>query len=141
MYIFLGLAPIIFVAIALYSIWGDRATMEKNDIEMVAGQTFRQPRLFPWKEDTTTSEQSGSDAAGPSHTKPPSRTGTRPPVPPPSLGSPSGSSKGQRTKGYERDRNTTEVPAQQRPRDYKYGKSEPSGGRSKYSKDFLDVPL
>ncbi|OTA84962.1 hypothetical protein M434DRAFT_16239 [Hypoxylon sp. CO27-5] len=131
MYIFLGLAPIIFVAIALYSIWYDMGIRGKNDIEMVAGQTFRRPRRFPWKEAIITSEQSDSAAASPSYTGSPSRTRTRPPVPPPSLG----------TKDHKRDRNTARVPAQPRLRDHEYGKSEPSGGISKYSEDFLDIPL
>ncbi|OTA61030.1 hypothetical protein K449DRAFT_465745 [Hypoxylon sp. EC38] len=141
MYIFLGLAPIIFVSIALYSTWDDTATKGKNDIEMVAGQTFRRPRRFPWKEAIITSEQSDSAAASPSYTGPPGRTGTRPPVPPPSLSKPSGSSKGQRTKDHERDRKTARVPAQPRLRDYEYGESEPSGGISKHSENFLDIPL
>ncbi|KAI0840306.1 hypothetical protein F5Y06DRAFT_253882 [Hypoxylon sp. FL0890] len=136
MYVLLGVIPVVFVAVVLYSLWQDRATRERNDFEMAAGQTFRRPRRFPWKGATAISEPGRSTATGPSYTRP------HAPFPPPNFSKPSGSSNDERTGGHRRDRSTTQpYPAELRSREYEYGKSEPSGSRSKYSEDFRDVPL
>ncbi|KAI1377467.1 hypothetical protein F4677DRAFT_59587 [Hypoxylon crocopeplum] len=97
MYVLLGLIPIVFVAVAFYSLWRDRAIQRQDDIEMaVYARTFHQA-WFPWRDAVDMSEKPGGTArADPM---------TRPPVLPPSFSAQVGeSSKGQGTAGRTRGR-------------------------------------
>ncbi|KAI1139057.1 hypothetical protein F5Y05DRAFT_361308 [Hypoxylon sp. FL0543] len=141
MYALLGATPIVFVAVALYSVWRDRATKKGNDFEMAAGQTFRRPRPFPWKVDMAISKPGRPTAPGPSYTRPPGRTGTRPSAPR-HFSKPSSSSNDQNAGGRGRDRSAAQASsAEPKPHKYGSGRSEPSENKSKYADDFRDIPL
>ncbi|KAI1404520.1 hypothetical protein F4819DRAFT_483474 [Hypoxylon fuscum] len=59
MYVILGLIPVLFVAVAMYSVWRDRSILRQNDFEMAVFDQTCQRSRFPWREAIAASERRG----------------------------------------------------------------------------------
>ncbi|KAI1102405.1 hypothetical protein F4804DRAFT_266578 [Jackrogersella minutella] len=136
MYVFLGLIPIAFAAIAIDSIRRDRDLTRQTDIEMAPGHTFHRPR-FPWGEAIAASERPGDP--GP-YVRPPAPVRAPAPVLPANFGRPVVMTS-TNTRG-DRGATLADVAQPRRPRARGDTRGQqPSGSRKNRLPDFEEVPL